>query len=211
MMAGQPHWSPGGKQIAFTANMPWKPAKIYLAPAEGGTFQPVTDGKGERDPSWSPDGTALAFGGGQYEVQPIQILDLKTSRVSDVPGSQGMWSPRWSPDGRFLAGLSAVGSKLMLYDFQAHTRTQLAGAAGYPSWSADGESLFFSADRWWWRWRTRERKVERINVLNIVGGPEWFGLRIADWGWFGPGPKDSLLTVSDSSTTQIYSLEWDPR
>ena len=37
----------------------------------------------------------------------IHMVDLKTSQVSDLPGSDNLFSPRCSPDGRYVAALSA--------------------------------------------------------------------------------------------------------
>ncbi len=109
-----PHWSPDGKQIAFFAETTGKPARIFVVPFDGGTLQQVTNGEsgkyGDWDPCWSPDGAALAFGptdDATASEASIHMLDLKTRRVTTLPGSEGMWSPRWSSDERFIAGLSA--------------------------------------------------------------------------------------------------------
>ena len=93
------------------------------------------------------------------------MADLRTSRVSTLPGSEGMWSPRWSPNGRLIAGISTSGWKIVLYDFQTQKWSELSSEpSGYPSWSQDGESLFYvnSGDpSFWSRVRLRERKTER--------------------------------------------------
>src|ERR1022692_474745 len=67
-----------------------------------------------------------------------------------------------------------------------------------PSWSWDGEFLFFESgfesgfesDQWVWRVRMRNRKVERItNLTNI---------RVAGWGWCAAAPNDSFITARDA-------------
>jgi tricorn protease-like protein len=73
----------------------------------------------------SDDGTRLAFGTAipqGTQTSTIAIMDMNTHPVSELPGSDGMFSPRWSPDGRYLAALSfeIPAKKLFLYDF--HTR-----------------------------------------------------------------------------------------
>jgi Tol biopolymer transport system component len=62
----------------------------------------------EGDPTWSPDGTQLAFGWlpwmpGSGETPSLLILDLDSMHASTVPGSENLFSPRWSPSGRYLA------------------------------------------------------------------------------------------------------------
>jgi DNA-binding winged helix-turn-helix (wHTH) protein/Tol biopolymer transport system component len=57
-----PKWSPDGRLIAFTE---WKETrKIYLVPANGGTPMLLLGGDSQpADPNWSPDGTAILYGG----------------------------------------------------------------------------------------------------------------------------------------------------
>ncbi len=51
----------------------------------------------------------------------IHVADLKTSQVSDLPGSEDLFSPRCSPDGRYVAALSGDSTRLMLYDREKKT------------------------------------------------------------------------------------------
>jgi len=130
------------------------------------------------------------------------VVDLKTGRVSALPGSEGMWSPRWSPDGRFIAGLSASGG-IVLYDSETHKQSELSSMmSGYLGWSGDGESLFYATigdDASWWRVRMRDRKTERVAVLR--------NMRVTLW--FAPAPNNSLITARSVGTDEIYALDWD--
>jgi Tol biopolymer transport system component len=203
---GTPHWSPDGTQIAFTAG---NPRRIYVAPFDGGAVRRVTDGEsgknGDIDPSWSPDGASLAFGARWGNEGSIHVVDLTTKHVSALPGSERMWSPRWSPDGRLIAGLSASGAdKLMMYDLRTRKQTVLLEQeSGWPSWSPDGEFLFFASGdaSWIWRLRMRDRRVERVIRLN--------NLRLPEGGWFAAAPDNSLITARDAGTDEIYALDWE--
>lgn len=128
------------------------------------------------------------------------MVDLRTNRVSTLPGSRGMWSPRWSPDGHFIAGLTGLGWKLVLLDLRTQKQTVLfSNGSGYPTWSRDGEFLFFRSAGWW-RIHLRDRKAELLNDLK--------GFPLAG-GWFTVAPNNSLITARNTGTDQIYALDWE--
>lgn len=58
----------------------------------------VVDGFG---PSWSPDGTKIAYSEGTYWANAVAILDVQTgtTEILTAPG----YHPQWSPDGRTIA------------------------------------------------------------------------------------------------------------
>lgn len=59
--AGQPAWSPDGKQIAFIRNVDNKP-QVFLLPLQGGEAKQVTAHKyGAGNPQFSPDGKKILF------------------------------------------------------------------------------------------------------------------------------------------------------
>ena len=126
MQTGLAHWSPDGKQIAFSAASPGKPWKVFVIGKDGGNPLPVTSQEfKETDPTWSPDGNTLAFGHVDDlhpELTLSQTCDLRTHQLSKVPGSDGIFAPRWSPDGRYIIALTAAGNnKLMLYDTKSQS------------------------------------------------------------------------------------------
>src|ERR1044071_4910158 len=56
--------SPGGNgKIAFTSNLAGR-TEVYTANTDGTGVTELTDSAGAADPSWSPDGSSLAYGGG---------------------------------------------------------------------------------------------------------------------------------------------------
>ena len=199
-----PRWSPDDQQIAFTAIPSGNADRVYVMPSGGGPLRQVSNGEagsyGDWDPSWSPDGAALAFGATVWDKPAqkfIHVVDLKTGHVSALPGSEGMWSPRWSPDGRFIAGENAI-----LYDLQTHKQTTLFNqGCGYPLWSRTGEFLFCHADSGFWRIRVSDRKAE------LVVAPKDFAP--VDWGWYVLDPHDSLIVARPTGAGDIYALEWE--
>jgi Tol biopolymer transport system component len=139
-----PRWSPDGHWIVFFEfpQGPTHPGKIYEVSAEGGTPRQLmpNDQHNQQDPSWSPDGLRIVFGGDAVDASSpnsgpsIKIYEMQTGKVTEVPGSKGLFSPRWSPDGRYIAAMTSDSSATMLFDVQSqlwdYTRPcdlQLAG------------------------------------------------------------------------------------
>jgi eukaryotic-like serine/threonine-protein kinase len=214
MQAHMPRWSPDGTQIAFMASRPGKPWKIFVIPAEGGTPKEVAAGdRNQGDPTWTPKGDSIVFAGmpwleyGTTSGPNIHMVDLKTSQISDIPGSENLFSPRSSPDGRYIAALSADSTKMMLYDMEKKSWTQLAVSRfGFENWSHDGKYLYAedyseNTDDLV-RVSAANGKMERLFSLKDV--PRGFD----PWEfWIGLAFDDSLLLMRDKSTQEIYSLD----
>jgi Tol biopolymer transport system component len=204
-----PRWSPDGKQFAFFGNTPGTPKRVYLLPTDRAVPRQVTHGESaggeDCDPTWSPDGTSLAFGSSNVakpEEEFIRVVDLKSGRISALPGSQGMYAPRWSPDGRSIAGLAGSREALVLYDLQTKRQTVLLNEpVGYPNWSKDSKVLFVAAEDGWWRVSVQQKKADRIRPSQ--------SFRRGMYGWFTLSPDGSLITTRDIGSTAIYALDWD--
>ncbi|HXJ92883.1 MAG TPA: protein kinase [Terriglobia bacterium] len=214
LVAYMPRWSPDGAQIAFMGEVPGKPWQVYLIAADGGTPERVAPSdRDQGDPGWSPDGHQLVYGGqslseDRARENVIRVVDLATRSETIIPGSEGMWSPRWSPDGRYLAAMTNNAQQLKLYDFAAHTWSEVAATAiAYPQWSWKGDFLYFmgtvSSTDVLHRFRLADRKLETVTALGDFHQPA--GL-LGDW--MGLSPQDEPLFVRDAGTMDIYSLDW---
>src|SRR5207249_3885499 len=86
------------------------------------------DGKEYVRAFWSPKGDAAVFVVGTSEARPIQDNDT-------LPSANGE-SPR----------LTAVGkTRLMLYSLASDTWEEIASDGTVPTWSADGQSIYYLA------------------------------------------------------------------
>jgi Tol biopolymer transport system component len=203
-----PRWSPDGQRIAYIASLPGKPWKVYLVSADGGAPRQLTpEERAERDPNWSPDGGTLGFAIGAdatADKRTINLLDLRTGQVSQLPGSEGKFSPRWSPDGRYMAALSSDSQKLLLFDFTTKQWTELASMGiTYPQWSRDGKYIYFASGPFVLRIRINDRKIEQwASRKDIRIAPSAF-VR-----WMGLAPDDSPMMLRDVGAQDIYALEW---
>jgi len=207
--AAWPRWSPDGKSIAY---MDWR--SIYLISSEGGTPEKLIGG-GEVStvaPEWTPDGKAITFN--DYprvgtKLKGVQVLDLATRSVSIFPGSEGFYVGSWSPDGKYLVALAQNPLRMMLYNVQTHSWSELKRFDvpwGYWVWTRDSKFLLFAQieqESGIYRLTIADDKWERIATLD--------GINVEDQ------ENDSFLNLTadgqpaimnDTSVVQIYSLQW---
>jgi dipeptidyl aminopeptidase/acylaminoacyl peptidase len=116
---GAPVVSPDGKWAVFPVAEPtYDPQKdvsdLWIVPTDGSTpARRLTSNRGgESAPSWSPDGSRLAFAARRDddEVAQVYVLDVArggdAQRVTSAPTAAS--APRWSPDGRRLVYQAAL-------------------------------------------------------------------------------------------------------
>ncbi|HEX7078347.1 MAG TPA: S9 family peptidase [Candidatus Eisenbacteria bacterium] len=132
---GPARWSPDGRWLAFAANRQedeeyssYAVSDIYVVPVSGGEPRNLTPQPGIASaPSWSPDGTRIAFLG---HDRPDDWWGVPNYHVWVVPVTDGKEQDLLPGFDRYAGDLTGTD----LRDFHA---------SGNPVWSRDGKSLYF--------------------------------------------------------------------
>lgn len=148
----EPAFAPDGRRIAY-ASRSGENFDIYVTGVDGANVQRLTaTGADERGPSFSPDGTHIAFSRGQSGDLYVAAADGSDARRIGSDSADEA-EPAWSPDGESIAfvrrtpGTSAREIWVVRPDGTGRRRVTSLRAASYtPSWSPDGERLAFTSD-----------------------------------------------------------------
>ena len=119
-----------------------------------GTTRLTSSNANDRSPTWSPDGSRIAFArssdGGHVWVMNADGTGAK--RLTDDQAEEG--EPSWSPDGRWIAYTHRASGTdfrevwVAGQDGSAGRGVTSLGAKSYgPDWSPDSTRLAFSADQ----------------------------------------------------------------
>ena len=210
-------WSPDNHTLALMAVEPGMPWKIYLVDAEGGKPTPLlNEDRNEADPDWSADGQSMVFGRlpnrmDSRQPKAIYLMEIKTHKVTEIPGSTGLFSPRLSPDGRYIAAMRLDQKALLLFDRKQEQWTTLTThGVGDPTWSHDSRFLYFQD------FLEAGKPIYRIAVP--TGNPEQVAsidnlrpIAATDYRLIGLAPGDLPIVSARTSTVNLYSVDLNER
>lgn len=140
---------------------------LYTLNLETGKIQRLTTDLRAKDPSWSPDGTAIAFirnNPPNYSLAILNVADGTVRSLINSADSRQAFTPSWSPIDQRIAFArfesQAEGLRLYIVDADSGIEQRLnpdfsradadagagAGAEFDPVWSPDGRYIYYTAD-----------------------------------------------------------------
>ena len=192
------------------ATLKWS---LFTVEADGSSdIRIAVDLPGEAfHPSWSPDGTKLAFdvqSGGDTEIYVATIYGSNGSNLSKLTTTPG-WNflPAWSPDGSRIAYVHTSGPNhdIWLMNADGSNPVRLTHDPDFdlnPTWSPDGTKVAFESNR------TASPEVYVMNadgshVSRLTNTPGFDGSP----AWSPDGRQ--IAFVSDRDGPGIYVMKSD--
>jgi len=158
-------WDSASERIAIATVTSGRPALAIFNANSGDKQREVSLTEVDEifNPTWAPDGRAIAFTGMSRGVTDLFIYDFEASKLRRLTNDgYAELQPAWSPDGRRIAfatdrfssdlGTLKIGDyRLALIDPISGTieplRVQARGKSINPQWTPDSRSLLFVSDR----------------------------------------------------------------
>ena len=156
--------------------------------APGTSVAPATD-EWTFEPRLSPDGRRVAFvstRSGSYELWVAAADGAGLVRLTSFGGPY-VGQPRWSPDGACLAFVERPEGRPRLHIVEAGGGAPRPVSSGRtdelaPSWSADGQWLYFAA-REAGAWQVRKRRLYDGQERTLTRDGGYAALETADGRW----------------------------
>ena len=196
--------TPAEGRIAFHSNRDFS-LEIYVMNADGTNVTRLTDNPARfDDPTWSPDGSKIAFVSGVY--CDIYVMDADgTNQTCLTNNASPIHAPRWSPDGSRIAYiLNGLSRDIYVIDTDGSNERNLTNNPADdfdPAWSPDGSKIAFVSER---------DGDGDIYVMNADGSGV---VRLTDAGgsrptWSPDGSKIAFESDRDGNP-EIYVMDAD--
>ena len=185
--------SPDGRWIAYSRGGADEPSSLWLMSRDGRNPRRLTTGAVQDfHPTWSADGTRLAFAryeGGNADIYTLRLADGVVTRLT--LGSSVELRPDWSwANGRIAFESNQAGTNNEIYTMapdgtDVRRRSINSNGDAQPNWSPEGDRIAF--------WGSRaEQTIYRMNadgsgVMPLVsrtlrpGSPHWGPTDASGW------------------------------
>ena len=209
--------SPDGTRIAFTRFTPdVNGFTIYVMNADGSGQTPVVHRSPffDGEPTWSPDGTRLAFSSwkeGPFGPYPrIFVVNIDgtglrqlTPDVDDNVEYVTDFGPSWSPDGTRIVFVRNAALHVINADGTGLAVLPNEDLAQNPWWSPDGTRIAYQSLSPFGD--IRIRNADGSNPVVVTSNPDQeFSPK-----WSPDGRRLVFVRVGDNFTTQLYTINVD--
>jgi Tol biopolymer transport system component len=161
-------WSPGGRVVFHTVAVAATGTSLtaYIVDPDGSNLQPFFDRSGDHSPSWSPDGSRMAFLSdreGSTDVYVMNANGTNVQRITTLPGDASFEVPTniyanavspWSPDGTQIAFLYRADSTSPSRTYSVRAdgtdltplSAELLNVQAFNGWSPSGRSIAYTVN-----------------------------------------------------------------
>ena len=173
-------WSPDGKYISFISDRTGED-EIYIQLQDGSAdaVQLTTKSSNYKyNPIWSPDSKKLLWSDRNQKLQYIDINTKEIIVVEQCPDGE-IRDYNWSPDSRWIAFTLPTKEEMSrIWVYSTETKEMQAVtdgwySAGDPSFSSNGDYLFFSSSRdfnpiySWTEWNHAYRDMQKVYFVTL--------------------------------------------
>jgi Tol biopolymer transport system component len=172
-------WDSQSRKLAIATVASGRPALAVYDALNGRKEReiPLLDVDQILNPTWAPDGHAIAFAGLNQGLSDLYVYDLMGSRLQRLTNdAYAELQPAWSPDSRIIAFATdrfttnldtlAIGKYELATIDTSNARVQRVQTFGgadaiNPQWSRDGRQLYFISNR---------NGIAEVYAVSVAGG-----------------------------------------